>query len=166
MKKEEKETQKWNDLFHELGEYETRFQNYLENIGCPDVYIADVEYVNNGNIAPAKREMDKLRKKCEEYISLGGQGKYLYRLEDIDEAIETVKYLKKMGCLHRQEEFVGLGMVLVQDQDNYLEEEALQQTAAENINQLSGVEFERVCQQLVEKWDLRQRQLKPAMMVV
>lgn len=116
MKKDERETQKWNDLFHELGEYETRFQNYLESIGCPDVYIADVEYVNSGNIIPAKREMDKLRRKCEEYISLGGQGKYLYRLEDIDEAIETIKYLKKMGCLHRQEEFVGLGMVLVQDQ--------------------------------------------------
>lgn len=116
MKKDERETQKWNDLFHELGEYETRFQNYLESIGCPDVYIADVEYVNSGNIIPAKREMDKLRRKCEEYISLGGQGKYLYRLEDIDEAIETIKYLKKMGCLHRQEEFVGLGMVLTQDQ--------------------------------------------------
>lgn len=116
MKKDERETQKWNDLFHELGEYETRFQNYLESIGCPDVYIADVEYVNSGNIIPAKREMDKLRRKCEEYISLGGQGKYLYRLEDIDEAIETIKYLKKMGCLHRQEEFVGLGMVLAQDQ--------------------------------------------------
>ncbi len=114
MKQQEKETQRWNDLFHELGQYETAFNNYLSSVGIQDVYIADVEYVNCGNIMPAKREIDELKRKVEKFISLGGQGKHLYRLEDIDDAIETVKYLKDKGYLHRQEEFLSLGLNLTQ----------------------------------------------------
>lgn len=114
MKQQEKETQRWNDLFHELGQYETAFNNYLSSVGIQDTYIADVEYVNSGNIMPAKREMDELKRKVEKFISFGGQGKYLYRLEDIDDAIETVKYLKAKGYLHRQEEFLSLGLSLTQ----------------------------------------------------
>lgn len=114
IKQQEKETQRWNDLFHELGQYETAFNNYLSSVGIQDAYIADVEYVNSGNIMPAKREMDELKRKVEKFISLGGQGKYLYRLEDIDDAIETVKYLKEKGYLHRQEEFLSLGLSLTQ----------------------------------------------------
>lgn len=114
MKQQERETQRWNDLFHELGQYETAFNNYLSSVGIQDVYIADVEYVNSGNIMPAKREMDAIKRKIEKFISLGGQGKHLYRLEDIDEAIEVIKYLKDKGCLHRQHEFLSLGLLLTQ----------------------------------------------------
>lgn len=114
MKQQERETQRWNDLFHELGQYETAFNNYLSSVGIQDVYIADVEYVNSGNIMPAKREMDAIKRKIEKFISLGGQGKHLYRLEDIDEAIEVIKYLKDKDCLHRQHEFLSLGLLLTQ----------------------------------------------------
>lgn len=156
MKRQEKETQRWNDLFHELRQYETVFNNYLSSVGIQDVYIADVEYVNSGNIMPAKREMDALKKKVEKFISLGGQGKHLSRLEDIDEAIEIIKYLKEKKCLNRQQEFLSLGLLLTQ---STLERELCEETvdeedalviSADNMNQLSGVEFEKVCQALVE----------------
>lgn len=116
VKKDQKETQEWNDLFHEKLAYESSFNEYLQSVGIMDSYIGDVEYVNNGNILPIKREIDNLRKKINEYISLGGQGKNLLRLNDIDDELETVKYLKKMGCLHRHEEFAGLGLLLTKDQ--------------------------------------------------
>lgn len=116
MKKEEQENKRWNDLFYELSQYEQAFTNYLESIGCPALYISDVEAVNNGNIAPEKRKMDNYKRKINEFISLGGQAKYINDLDEIDNEIETIKYLKKMGCLHRQEEFIGLGLYLTQSQ--------------------------------------------------
>lgn len=116
MKKEEQENKRWNDLFYELSQYEQAFTNYLESIGCPALYISDVEAVNNGNIAPEKRKMDNYKRKINGFISLGGQAKYINDLDEIDNEIETIKYLKKMGCLHRQEEFIGLGLYLTQSQ--------------------------------------------------
>ena len=100
MRKEEQANKKWNDLFYELGEYETSFSNYLKSIGCPALYVADVEAVNNGNSAPEKRKMDNYKKKLNDFISLGGQVEYIHDLDEIDNEIETIKYLKKMGCLH------------------------------------------------------------------
>ena len=94
IKKDERETQKWNDLFHEKLEWESEFNDYLKSVGIKDLYIADVEYVNNGNILPIKREIDSLRKKVDEYLSIGGDGIFVYELEKIDQYIEKIKYLK------------------------------------------------------------------------
>lgn len=168
MKKEEKETQKWNDLFHELGEYETRFQDYLESIGCHDVYVVDVEAVNNGNIVPEIRKMDNLRKKIDEYISIGGDARILYDLDNIDKHIDKLKYLRSIGQLERQYEFRDDTKYTVQDkikaeqeeierQQERLREEQKEQHKQEvnnivgsDINVLSGIDFEGVCQQLIE----------------
>lgn len=116
MKKEEQANKRWNDLFYELGQYEEAFSNYLDSIGCPALYVSDVEAVNNGNITPEKRKMDNYRKKLSDFMALGGQVKYIHDLDEIDNEMETIKYLKKMGCLHRQEEFIGLGLYLTQSQ--------------------------------------------------
>lgn len=168
MEQDNKDTQKWNDLFHELGEYETRFQNYLESIGCPGVYIADVEYVNNGNIMPEIRKMDNLRKKVEEYISIGGDARILHDIDNIDEYIDKVKYLRSIGELERQYEFRDNNIYYIQNkisaekEELEKQQEILRQQELEmrhnqisemlgtDINNLSGVEFENVCQQLVE----------------
>ena len=168
MKKEEKETQRWNDLFHELGEYETRFQNYLDNIGCKDVYIADVEAVNSGNIMPEIRKMENLKKKIEEYISIGGDAIILYDLEHIDNHIDKLKYLRSIGQLDRQYEFREDDKYAVQDkikaeqeemerqQERFREDQKEQHRQEVNniiggdINVLSGTDFETVCQHLIE----------------
>lgn len=78
--------------------------------------MSDVEAVNNGNITPEKRKMDNYRKKLSDFMALGGQVKYIHDLDEIDNEMETIKYLKKMGCLHRQEEFIALGLYLTQSQ--------------------------------------------------
>lgn len=108
VQKEKKANMSWNDLFHEISEYETRLNTYLESVGCYDTYTFDVEYVNNGNIQPEKRKMDSIRKKVEEYIKLGGEPRHIDSLDELDDCIEKVKYLKSKGCLHRQEEFAFL----------------------------------------------------------
>lgn len=168
IEQDKKNTQKWNDLFHELGEYETRFQNYLKSIGCPGVYIADVEHVNNGNIMPEIRKMDNLRKKVDEYISIGGDARILLDIDNIDEYIDKVKYLRSIGELERQYEFRNNNRYYIQNKISVEKEELekqqkiLRQQELEiyhnqiaemlgtDINNLSGVEFENICQQLVE----------------
>ena len=91
-----------------------RAAKYLkEVVGIKGFTTGNWEYIS-GNIMPAKREMDALKKKVEKFISLGGQGKHLSRLEDIDEAIEIIKYLKERNCLNRQQEFLSLGLLLTQ----------------------------------------------------
>lgn len=115
MKKEEKKTQQWNEMFGEMMNCESAFNDYLNSVGITDIYVADVEYVNNGNISPIKYEIENIRKKVKEYLSLGGQGKNLFRLEDLDNEIEILKYLREMGCIDRHEEFAGSDLLFVKD---------------------------------------------------
>lgn len=168
IKKEERETQKWNDLFHEKLEWESEFNDYLKSVGVKDLYIADVEYVNNGNILPIKREIDNLRKKVDEYLSLGGDAIFVYELEKIDQYIEKVKYLKSIGRLDQQLHFrdddkysaqnkVKEEEKELQRQQDFLKKQQQEQHEKEvtqiigtDINLLSGIDFEMVCQQLVE----------------
>lgn len=168
MKKEGKETQKWNDLFHEMMECESAFNEYLKSVGIIDSYCADVEYVNSGNIMPIKRDLENLREKVNNYISLGGLGVCVRSLESLDDDVEKVKYLKKVGKLERQVEFAYDDMRTVKDkieaeqeeieyQQERLREEQQEQRRQEinnivgtDINSLSGEEFELICQKLVE----------------
>lgn len=168
MKKEGKETQKWNDLFHEMMECESAFNEYLKSVGIIDSYCADVEYVNSGNIMPIKRDLENLREKVNNYISLGGLGVCVRSLESLDDDLGKVKYLKKVGKLERQVEFAYDDMRTVKDkieaeqeeieyQQERLREEQQEQRRQEinnivgtDINSLSGEEFELICQKLVE----------------
>lgn len=168
VKKEEKERQKWNDLFYELGQYETAFTKFLESVGCNVCYIADVQAVNNGNIAPEIRKMENLKKKVEEYIAIGGDARIIREVEDIDNQIEKIKYLRSIGQLDRQYEFRNDSKYMVQEKIKAEEEEIERQQeilraeqreqrkqevnriVGSDINELSGIDFEGVCQQLVE----------------
>lgn len=160
LKKNEKETQKWNALLQEMMEYESSFNDYLKSVGIIDSYCADVEYVDNGNITSVKREIENLRKKVDDYISLGGIGIGVRNLESLDDDINKVKYLKEIGQLNRQREFANDDSYTVQNkiEAEQKEAECQQQRSKQeinniiktDINSLSGVEFEKVCQQLVE----------------
>lgn len=110
MQQEDKENKRWNELFDELQCYEERFNNYLESMGIDDIYCSDVEAVNNGNLLPELRKMDNLKNKIKEYIDLGGICQYIYYLENIDDEIRKIKYLKSVGCLNRQNEFVNMSI--------------------------------------------------------
>lgn len=105
MKKDGRETQNWNELFHEMMECESIFNDYLKSVGIVDSYCADVEYVNNGNITPIKREINTIRKRVDDYLALGGLGVCVRNLGSLEDDIEKVKYLNKIGQLERQIEF-------------------------------------------------------------
>lgn len=108
VKKEDIENKKWNDLHFELSNYETEFQNYLKSVGCKDIYVADYECVNIGNINPEKKKMDNIRNKIKEYVALGGNAFFISDLTQIDEDIDKIKYLIQKGCLDRQVEFANV----------------------------------------------------------
>lgn len=173
MKREEKETEKWNDLFHELSQYESAFTEFLRSVGSQAIYCFDVEYVNSGNITPEKRIMDNYRKKVNDYLAIGGDGRLIYDLDDLDDFIEKVKFLKKKGCMDRQREFIDTKAEAVkeiiaeeehelEEQQNKLREnqkierqQEINQIVGADINLLGGIEFENVCQQLVENMGFR-----------
>lgn len=113
--KEKKDVQRWNDLDYELMMYAESFNEYLERVGISCGYIYDVECVNNGNILPEKRKIDNMRKKVEEYISLGGFGRLVDDIEEIDRYLEKIKYLRSVGQINRQEEFAQYNLQEVKE---------------------------------------------------
>lgn len=112
MKKEEKETQKWNDNLHMTMNYEEEFSNYLKSIGSNAVYISEVDE----SAASVRSQIDRYKRKIKEFLNLGGEGKYIYDVEELDEYIEVMKYLKSVGYVNRQQEFLGLDLFLVKDE--------------------------------------------------
>lgn len=153
IKKEEKETQKWNDNLHMKMNYEEEFSNYLESIGSNAVYISEVDE----SAASVRSQIDRYKRKIKEFLNLGGEGKYIYDVEELDEYIEVMKYLKSVDCIDRQEEFLGLDLYFAKDTIEREKEEQTLQKESEiaeiigtDINSLLGIEFEKVCQKLVE----------------
>ncbi len=112
MKKEGKETQKWNDNLHMTMNYEEEFSNYLKSIGSNAVYISEVDE----SAASVRNQIDRYKRKIKEFLNLGGEGKYIYDVEELDEYIEVMKYLKSVGYVNRQQEFLGLDLLLVKDE--------------------------------------------------
>ncbi len=152
-KKEGKETQKWNDNLHMSMNYEEEFSNYLKSIGSNAVYISQVDE----SAASVRNQIDHYKRKIKEFLNLGGEGKYIYDVEELDEYIEVMKYLKSVGYIDRQEEFLGFDLYFARDTiEREQKEKALQRESeiveivGTDINSLSGVEFEKICQQLVE----------------
>ena len=100
-----KETKKYNELCYQLSDYNKYLDEYLLKVGCSAHYFADWNCIDSGSIELEKRKMDTVRKKVEEYIRLGGEPKYIHDLDDIDEYIDIIKYLKMKNALDRQGEF-------------------------------------------------------------
>lgn len=101
-----KETKRHNDLCYQLSDYMQEINNYLKRIGCNQVYIADYGCIDSGSIAIEKRKMDVIKRKVEQYIQLGGDPKCIHDLDEIEDCVEKVRYLKAKGLLDRQQEFV------------------------------------------------------------
>lgn len=153
VKKDERENQKWNDNFHQTLNYEQVFSDYISSIGSNAIYISEVDE----SATSVKNQIERYKRKIQEYLNLGGQGKYIYDLDELDEYIEIIKYLKSVGCIDRQEEFLGLDLFFAQntierekEEQEFHREMEIPEIVGSDINSLSGVEFEKVCQQLVE----------------
>lgn len=160
-----KETKKHNELCYQLSDYNKYLDDYLKKVGCDAVYIADWGCIDSGSIDIEKRKMDTIRKKVEQYIQLGGNPHFIHNLDELDDYIEKVKFLKSKECLERQQEFEYQELSLIElkiereEKERLIvsEEKSVQQEIEDfelmdsDINTLSGVEFEKICQKLVEK---------------
>lgn len=152
-----KETKKHNELCYQLSDYEIDLNNYLKSVNCGTLYDADWGCIDSGGISSEKRKMDTIRRKVEQYILLGGNPQLIYDLDKIDDCIEKINYLKSKGYLDRQQEFEYQELYWVKNAIESEEEEKvkqheqkLEEIIGSNINSLSGVEFEKVCQKLVQ----------------
>lgn len=167
-RKEKEKNKKWNATFSMLQQKERALQNYLDSVGCSLIYIFDANVIDNGSVASEVRKMEKIKKDIEEYLALGGDIKGVFDFDQIERQIGVLHYLRKIGQVHRQLEFLHDNKYSVEDKIN-AEEIALakqielfreEQKAARNakiiemvrgnIDTLSGVDFENVCQQLIE----------------
>lgn len=159
--KEKQKNKKWNELFNEISLCEREFNDFLKSIGSPAIYVFDVECVNNENIIPEKRKIDNYRNQIYKYLDFGGDGSLIYNLDNLNDYIEKVIFLKERECLHRQREFVHENMYTIksllekEEELQHIEEQIkknkINAVIVEDINLLSGVEFEDVCEDLLIK---------------
>lgn len=131
----QKETKKHNDLCYQLSDYMDELNKYLERIGCKQVYIADYGCIDTGSISIEKRKMDTIKRKVEEYKNLGGNPAYIQDLDEMDEHITVIKYLKSVNRLDRQKEFLGLDLEFVKDD---IEREIKEETSVLSLVNVQG----------------------------
>lgn len=131
----QKETKKHNDMCYQLSDYMDELNRYLERIGCKQVYIADYGCIDTGSISVEKRKMDTIKRKVEEYKNLGGNPAYIQDLDEMDEHIAVIKYLKSVNHLDRQKEFLGLDLEFVKDD---IEREIKEETYALSLVNVQG----------------------------
>lgn len=163
-----KETKKHNDMCYQLSYEEEQLNNYLKGVGCSAIYNADWGCLDTGSISSEVRKMESIRKKVGEYIQLGGDVRcidFVDEIYEVEECINKVKFLKSRNILDRQVEFYrcknveAIESVLESERElQELEElrrekereDELLEVVGGDINSLTGIEFEKVCQKLVE----------------
>lgn len=172
-KKEDERVAEWNRLFDMAMDMQTEFSDYLSEIGIDDTYVmppaSDLADEGISAINTEKRKLENFKKKINEFISLGGHPSNIWYIEKIDEYIAKLKYMISIGYLEQQDDWLQTDMDILKSlldmdvkakgimQKATAEEEKRQQreTFIESIgfdvDNLSGVEFENVCQALVEK---------------
>lgn len=98
----------------QLSEFEENMNSYLSQIGCDSVYTADYSCIETGTIYSEKCRYELTKSKIIEYLNLGGDPKALSWIDNIDDYITKVKFLKSMGLLDRQCEFSEYSAIQVE----------------------------------------------------
>ena len=162
QKKAERDNAKWNKHYAELDKYENELNDLLNNVGSATFYVKDVNCIDEGLTSTEINKMKEYIKKIKRYISLGGDGNLIFNLSKIDDYIDRTIYLKSINSLERQLELCEYSCDEIKDliskeqcDFNALTEKIkstrVYETYSANVNDLSGVEFEQICQMLVEK---------------
>ena len=172
-KKEDERVAEWNRLFDMAMDMQTEFSDYLSEIGVGDTYVmppaSDLADEGISAINAEKRKLENFKRKINEFISLGGHPSNIWYIEKIDEYITKLKYMISIGYLEQQDDWLQTDMDMLKsllDMDVKAKEIMQKATAEEDkrqqreifiesigldVDNLSGVEFENVCQALVEK---------------
>mgnify|MGYP002731990094 FL=1 len=172
-KKKQEELDAWNALFDEASDMSLAFSDFLANLGINDSYVSPPasELATEGRTAvnAEKRKIENYKKKITEFINLGGHPSNIWYIEKIDDYIAKLKYMISIGYLEQQDDWLQTDMDMLKsllDRDIKMKK-IMQKAAAEekereqreafaesigfDIDKLSGIEFENVCQVLVEK---------------
>ena len=168
-RQQKEKNKKWVETFDVLQAKENELNNYLSLVGCKQTYVFDSSAIDNGSVSTELRKMEKIRKDMEEYLSLGGDVQVVFNLDCLERRIGVLKYLRKIGQIERQYEFLDDNKYSVEDKIKAEQEALAQQTAmlrkeqesvkrsnlqhivGGDIDTLSGIDFEYVCQSLIEK---------------
>ena len=172
-KKRQEELDAWNKLFDEATDMSSEFSNYLTRLGITDSYVSPPasELATEGRAAvnAERRKIDNYKKKINEFINLGGHPSNIWYIEKIDDYISRLKYMISIGYLDQQDDWLQTDMDLLkslldmdvkakkimqkaaEEEEKRKQREAFVESIGFDIDKLSGIEFENVCQVLVEK---------------
>ena len=146
----------WNRLFDEGHAIENDFNEFMIQHGITqDVYIFDVEFVNQGSAAVTaeKRRVDSLKGKILEFISEGGCAQYITNVDKMDDYLEKIRYMKEKDMMGIHTQFINSPLQEIKEIVESVERDRYADSISNtnNINSLSGTEFEVVCKHLIEK---------------
>lgn len=172
-KKRQEELDAWNKLFDEATDMSSEFSNYLTRLGITDSYVSppasELAEEGRATVNAEKWKIENYKKKISEFIHLGGHPSNIWYIEKIDDYIAKLKYMISIGYLDQQDDWLQTDMDLLKSLlDMDVKAKKIMQKAAEeeeerkqreafvvsvgfDIDTLSGIEFENVCQVLVEK---------------
>lgn len=172
-KKEQERLNNWNALFDEAFDMSLEFSDYLTTLGVNDSYVSppasELAQEGRSAINVEKRKLENYKKKINEFINLGGHPSNIWDIKKIDDYIAKLKYLISIGYLDQQDDWLQTDMDMlkslfdrdvkvkkmmqkaVAEEEERKQREAFAETIGFDVDKLSGIEFENVCQVLVEK---------------
>ena len=172
-KKRQEELDVWNALFDEASDMSLAFSDYLLRQGIADNYVSPPasELATEGRAAvnAERRKIENYKKKINEFINLGGHPSNIWYIEKIDDYIAKLKYMISIGYLDQQDDWLQTDLDMLkslldmdvkakkimqkaaQEEEERKQREAFVESVGFDIDKLSGIEFENVCQVLVEK---------------
>lgn len=172
-KKEKERLDSRNALFDEASDISLDFSDYLIDLGINDSYVSPPAsvLVEEGRAAvnAEKRKIENYKKKITEFINLGGHPTNIWYIDRIDEYIAKLKYIISIGYLDQQDDWLQTDMDMLKslldrdvkvnkmmqkaaaEEEERKQREAFAESIGFDVDKLSGIEFENVCQVLVEK---------------
>ena len=103
----EPEEPDWSEQLQMLEERQAEMQEYLDSVGCTALHLFDTSVIETGTYADEMRKIDEIQAGVEEYLELGGDIEWLLGFSDLEHRIDVLRYLKEIGRIDRQYEFIN-----------------------------------------------------------
>lgn len=103
----EPEEPDWREQLQMLEERQAEMQEYLDSVGCTALHLFDTSVIETGTYADEMRKIDEIQAGVEEYLELGGDIEWLIGFSDLEQRIDVLRYLKEIGRIDRQYEFIN-----------------------------------------------------------
>ena len=103
----EPEEPDWREQLQMLEERQAEMQEYLDSVGCTALHLFDTSVIEIGTYADEMRKIDEIQAGVEEYLELGGDIEWLIGFSDLEQRIDVLRYLKEIGRIDRQYEFIN-----------------------------------------------------------